>query len=55
MAKTMNRIHAHAIYDLEIDSSVTPSSALAAQIITALETRSGPGAFEWMRLNGSRA
>ena len=45
----MKRVHAHATYDLEVDSTVTPSSALAAQIIVALETRSGPSAFERMR------
>ena len=54
-ARVMKRIHAHAIYDLEIDSTATPSSALAVQIIAALETRSRPSAFERMRLNGSRA
>lgn len=45
----IKRVHAHAIYDLEVDSTATPSSALAAQIIDALETRSGPSAFERMR------
>jgi chloramphenicol 3-O phosphotransferase len=45
----MKRVHAHAIYDLEVDSTAMPSSALAAQIIVALETRSGPSAFERMR------
>jgi chloramphenicol 3-O phosphotransferase len=45
----MKRVHSHAIYDLEVDSTVTPSSALAAQIVEALETRSGPSAFERMR------
>jgi chloramphenicol 3-O phosphotransferase len=45
----MKRVHAHAIYDLEIDSTATPSSSLAAQIITALETRCGPSAFERLR------
>jgi len=39
-------VHADAIYDLEIDSTVTRSSALAAQIIAALETRSRPSAFD---------
>ena len=34
------RVHAHRIYDLEVDSTATPSSALAA-----LETRKGPSAF----------
>jgi chloramphenicol 3-O phosphotransferase len=43
---SVERVHAHAIYDLEIDTTATPSSALAAQIIAALETRSGPSAFE---------
>lgn len=42
-------VHAHAVYDLEIDTTATPASALAAQIITAIETRSGPSAFERMR------
>lgn len=45
----IKRVHAHAIYDLEIDSTATPSSALAAQIVAALETRSGPSAFERLR------
>ena len=45
----IKRVHAHAIYDLEIDSTATPSSVLAAQIIAALETRSGPSAFERLR------
>jgi len=47
----IKRVHAHAIYDLEVDSTVTPSSALAAKIIAALETRSGPSAFERLRLS----
>jgi chloramphenicol 3-O phosphotransferase len=46
----MKRIHAHAIYDLEIDSTATSSSILAAQIIAAAEARSGPSAFERMRV-----
>ena len=46
---SVERVHAHAIYDLEIDSTATPSSALAAQIIAAQETRSGPSAFERLR------
>jgi chloramphenicol 3-O phosphotransferase len=50
---SLERIHAHAIYDLEIDSTATPSSALAAQIIAALETRSGPSAFERLRRVGA--
>ncbi|HEY1929029.1 MAG TPA: AAA family ATPase [Caulobacteraceae bacterium] len=45
----VERVHAHAIYDLEIDSTVTPSSALATQVISALESRSGPSAFERLR------
>jgi chloramphenicol 3-O phosphotransferase len=49
-AKGIRRVHAHAVYDLEIDSSATPSSALATQIIAALETRSGPSAFERLRV-----
>jgi chloramphenicol 3-O phosphotransferase len=46
---SIERVHAHAIYDLEIDSTATPSSALAAQIIAALETRRGPSAFDRLR------
>jgi chloramphenicol 3-O phosphotransferase len=42
-------VHTHAVYDLEIDTTATPSSALAEQIITALRTRSGPSAFERLR------
>ena len=45
----IKRVHAHAVYDLEIDSTATSSSALAAQIIAALETRKGPSAFERLR------
>jgi chloramphenicol 3-O phosphotransferase len=45
----VERVHAHAIYDLEIDSTVTPSSALAEQIISALDLRSRPSAFERLR------
>jgi chloramphenicol 3-O phosphotransferase len=48
--KVIKRVHAHAIYDLEIDSTVTPSSVLAAQIIAALETCSRPSAFERLAL-----
>ncbi len=50
--QAMARVHAHAIYDLEIDSTATSSSALAAQIIAALETRTRPGAFARMRAAG---
>jgi chloramphenicol 3-O phosphotransferase len=46
-------VHTHAIYDLEIDSTVSPSSALAAQIIAAAQTRSGPSAFERLRASAS--
>jgi chloramphenicol 3-O phosphotransferase len=49
-AESLKRIHAHAIYDLEVDSTATPSSALAAQVIAALETRRGPSAFERLRV-----
>ena len=44
--RAMKLVHAHAIYDLEIDSTAMTSSALASQIIAALETRKSPGAFE---------
>jgi len=46
---SMKLVHVHATYDLEIDTTTMPSSALSAQIIAALETRSGPSAFERMR------
>jgi chloramphenicol 3-O phosphotransferase len=46
-------VHTHAIYDLEIDSTATQSSALAAQIIAAAQTRSGPSAFERLRVIAS--
>jgi chloramphenicol 3-O-phosphotransferase len=42
-------VHANAIYDLEVDTTLTPSSALSAQIIAALETRTRPSAFERLR------
>jgi chloramphenicol 3-O phosphotransferase len=42
----VERVHAHGIYDLDIDSTATPTSALAAQILAALETRGAPSAFE---------
>jgi chloramphenicol 3-O phosphotransferase len=45
----MERVHADAIYDLEVDSTATPSSALAAQIIASAKTRTGPSAFERLR------
>jgi chloramphenicol 3-O phosphotransferase len=51
----VKRVHAHAIYDLEIDSTATPSSALASEIMTAMETRSGPSAFERLRLNANHS
>jgi chloramphenicol 3-O phosphotransferase len=47
--KAIKRVHAHAIYDLEIDSTAKPSSALAAEIIAAVQTRTGPSAFERLR------
>ncbi len=47
--EAMKRVHAHAIYDLEIDTTTTPSSALSEQIIGALDARSGPSAFERLR------
>jgi chloramphenicol 3-O phosphotransferase len=47
--RSMGRVHAHATYDLEIDSTATVSSALAEQIISALEARSAPSAFERLR------
>jgi chloramphenicol 3-O phosphotransferase len=52
--KTAKRVHAHAVYDLEIDSTTTPSSALSAQLVAALETRCGPSAFERLRANDGR-
>jgi len=45
----MKRVHADAIYDLEVDSTATPSSSLAMQIIAAAETRTEPSAFERLR------
>jgi chloramphenicol 3-O phosphotransferase len=45
----MKLVHAHAIYDLEIDTTTMPSSALSAEIVAALERRSGPSAFERLR------
>ncbi|MEJ0064390.1 MAG: AAA family ATPase [Caulobacteraceae bacterium] len=46
---SIKRVHAHALYDLEIDSTSTPSSALAAEIIAAMQTRHSPSAFELLR------
>jgi len=46
----LKSVHIHATYDLEIDTTATPASALAAQIIAAMETRRGPSAFERMRV-----
>ncbi len=48
----VKRVHAHGIYDLEVDSTTTPSSALAAEIIGALETRGRPSAFDRLRRAG---
>jgi chloramphenicol 3-O phosphotransferase len=42
-------VHAHAIYDLEVDATTTPSSTLSAQIVAALETRPAVSAFERLR------
>jgi chloramphenicol 3-O phosphotransferase len=47
--RSMGRVHAHAIYDLEVDSTATVSSALASQIIGGMEARTSPSAFERMR------
>ena len=47
--QAINRVHAHAVYDLEVDSTVTVSSALAAQIVVAISRRGSPSAFERMR------
>ena len=52
-AGAMKRVHAHAIYDLEIDTTTTPSSALAAQIIASLDARQNPSAFERLRSGGA--
>ncbi|MBS0471925.1 MAG: AAA family ATPase [Proteobacteria bacterium] len=45
----LKHVHAHASYDLEIDTTTTPSSVLAAQIVSAAQARSGPTAFERLR------
>lgn len=45
----INRVHAHAVYDLEIDSTTTVNSALAAQIVVAMDRRDSPSGFERMR------
>jgi chloramphenicol 3-O phosphotransferase len=45
----IERVHAHGVYDLEIDSTATPSSQLAAQILDAIESRESPSAFERLR------
>lgn len=45
----IDRVHGDAIYDLEIDSTSTPSSILAKQIVAAFATRTRPSAFERMR------
>jgi chloramphenicol 3-O phosphotransferase len=46
----IKRMHAHAMYDLEVDSTATVSSALATQILEAIDRRGSPSAFERMRL-----
>jgi len=46
---SMERVHVHAVYDLEVDSTATPSSALAGQIVASLASRSGTSAFERLR------
>jgi chloramphenicol 3-O phosphotransferase len=48
----MKRIHAGVTYDLEVDSTATVSSALAAQVIAAMSARAGPSAFERMAGGG---
>ncbi len=52
----IKRMHAHAVYDLEVDSTATVPSALATQILEAIDRRGSPSAFERMcfRLGASR-
>ncbi len=49
----MKRVHAHGLYDLDLDATATPASALAAQVLAAAQTRTGPSAFERLRAGGS--
>lgn len=42
-------VHAHGLYDLEIDSTATPASRLAGAVIEGLGTRPSPSAFEQLR------
>jgi chloramphenicol 3-O phosphotransferase len=45
----IEKVHAHGVYDLEIDSTAASTSALAGQVLAALETRAAPSAFEQLR------
>jgi chloramphenicol 3-O phosphotransferase len=40
-----DRVHAHGIYDLELDTSKTSPRECALQIKTVLESKVPPGAF----------
>jgi chloramphenicol 3-O phosphotransferase len=42
----MDLVHAHGLYDLELDSTLLPTSALARQVLEALQRRVSPSAFE---------
>lgn len=40
------RVHAHGLYDLEVDTTATTPAACAAAIVAGLEGRARPTAFE---------
>jgi chloramphenicol 3-O phosphotransferase len=46
---SIKRVHLYADYDLEIDSTATVSSALAEQVIVAMDRRGSPSGFDRMR------
>ncbi|RAK67642.1 chloramphenicol phosphotransferase CPT family protein [Phenylobacterium kunshanense] len=49
-ARSMHElVHAHGLYDLEVDSTATSAEALADEIAVWLPTRGGVSAFERLR------
>lgn len=42
-------VHAHGLYDLEVDSTTRSAHGLAEDVVEGFASRSGPGAFERLR------
>jgi chloramphenicol 3-O phosphotransferase len=47
--KQYEKVHAHGIYDLEVDTSLNPPEECAAQIITLIESGRPPEAFRRLK------